>query len=263
MTLGYALPASGGELTVDTADVPEKSDALLGFPADVDVAVNPDFTFARNDYYVCLAHAQSPIHARVNELVSSMYGAKGLGTATSAQAATCPEQVTLAACGRGDRVFGTLTLGMDSDAGLLADSLYRPQVDELRAQGRRLCEVTRLVINTEARSAEVMATLFNVAFVLAKGRHDRTDLVAEVHPRHAGFYQRTMGYRVAGPVRTCERVDAPAVLMHLCLNFAEKQIRQLAGKLAGGDRSLYRLFLPHPEQETLVRQLLMPAAAVA
>jgi hypothetical protein len=123
--------------------------------------------------------------------------------------------------------------------------------------------VTRLVIDTEARSAEVMATIFNVAFVLAKGLHARTDLVAEVHPRHAGFYQRTMGYRVAGPVRTCERVNAPAVLMHLCLDFAEQQIRQFAGNFARGDRSLYRLFLSQAEQEALARQLLLPVAAVA
>lgn len=219
-------------------------------------ALNHSFTLDRNDYRVRLVGELGELRAEVNRLVSSLYGLRGLGTASTHCSQKQPEQVTIAAS-RGDDVFGTLTLGMDSKAGLLADSLYRPEIDALRAQGRRLCEVTRLALNSHMNCLEPMATLFNIAFVVASEMNARTDLLAEVHPRHVGFYRRTMGYRVAGPERICLRVGAPAVLMHLSLDFASTQIRQLAGSYIRKDRNLYRLFLPVAEQNTLLEKLTM------
>lgn len=230
--------------------------------ANDNVAVNPDFALVRSDYRVRLASEDSHLHARAGELVSSMYGSRGLMTDGTILAEKPPEQVTLAASS-GNRVFGTLTLGVDAGNGLLADTLYRPEIDRLRTRGRRLCEVTRLALDPQLSCPEVMATIFNVALVLARGVHHRTDLLAEVHPRHAGFYRRTLGYRIVGPQRTCERVSAPAVLMHLNLDFASHQIRQLAGTCNRRERSLYRLFLPPAEQETLFKNLTIPALAAA
>lgn len=230
--------------------------------ANVNVAVNPDFALVRSDYRVRLADEDSHLYARAGELVSSMYGSRGLMTDGTILAKKPSQQVTLAASS-GNRVFGTLTLGVDAGNGLLADELYRPEIDQLRTGGHRLCEVTRLALDPQLSCPEVMATIFNVALVLARGVHHRTDLLAEVHPRHAGFYRRTLGYRIVGPQRTCERVSAPAVLMHLCLDFATHQIRQLAGTCNRRERSLYRLFLPPAEQETLLKNLTIPALAAA
>jgi hypothetical protein len=207
---------------------------------------------------VRIANVESHLHTRAGKLVTSMYGSRGLMTEGPSHADREPEQVTLAVSS-GNRVFGTLTLGVDSDTGLLADSLYRREIDALRTRGGRLCEVTRLAMEPELSCPEVMATIFNVAFILAREVHTRTDLLVEVHPRHAPFYRRTMGYQVAGPVRMCQRVSAPAVLMHLCLDFARKQIRRLAGALQG--RSLYRLFLPPAEQKVLLKKLTAPGPA--
>jgi len=229
---------------------------------NANLVVNPDFALVRSDYRVRLAGETSPLHARAHNLVASMYGSRGLVATAPSRPGREAEQVTLAASA-GHRVFGTLTLGMDSDTGLLADSLYRPEIDELRRRGRRLCEVTRLAFDPELSCQEVMATVFNVAFVLAREVHTRTDLLAEVHPRHAKFYRRTMGYRIAGPVRTCQRVRAPAVLLHLCLDFARSQIRQFGGTRIQGERSLYRLFLPAVEQEVLLKKLIVPDTAGA
>lgn len=218
------------------------------------LTLNPNFTLDRSDYRVRLVGSQGRLRTEVNRLVASLYGLRGLSTVCSGHSDLRPAQVTIAAS-RGDDVFGTLTIGMDSDDGLLADSLYRSEIDALRQQGRRLCEVTRLALNSQLSCLEPMATLFHVAFVLARGVHARTDLLAEVHPRHVGFYRRTMGYRVVGPERTCLRVGAPAVLMHLCLDFAGDQIRQLAGSCIGQDRNLYRMFLSLDEQETVLQKL--------
>lgn len=241
-------------------------DSYSGTDQNSDLTLNPDFALVRNDYSVQLANEGHPLHAEASNLVTSMYDSRGLGTAQPSHAVGPPEnwrreQVTLAAS-RGPQVLGTLTLGVDSGNGLLADSLYRPEIKPLRQQGHLLCEVTRLAFDPAVRNREVMATLFHVAFVLASVVHERTDLFAEVHPRHAGFYQHTMGYQIAGPERICPRVGAPAVLMHLPLDFARRQIHQLAGTCTQQDRNLYRLFLPSVEQELMLKNLVVPDSAI-
>ncbi len=220
------------------------------------LTLNHNFSLDRSDYRVRLVGEQGHLRSEVNRLVTNLYGLRGLGTVSPIRSERQPGQITIAAS-RGENVFGTLTIGMDSDGGLLADSLYGEEIDALRKQGRRLCEVTRLALGSHLSCLEPMATLFNVAFLLASNVHARTDLLAEVHPRHVGFYRRTMGYRVVGPERICLRVGAPAVLMHLCLNFAGSQIRELAGSCFGQDRNLYRLFLSVAEQDALLEKLIV------
>jgi hypothetical protein len=219
--------------------------------------LNPAFAFTRSGYHVRLAHGTACLQKQVSQLVENMYGARGLQIQPGTPQARRSGQTTLAACA-GDHVFGTLTLGIDSPSGLLADTLYRNEIDGIRRNGGRVCEVTRLAVDSAFGSHEVLATIFNIAFILARHVHEMTDLIAEVHPRHAGFYRRLMGYRIVGPQRTCPRVGAPAVLMHLCLNYADKQIRRLAGNPDAGERSLYRLFLPPTEQNTVLHALLQP-----
>lgn len=224
--------------------------------------LNPEFAFTRSGYHIRLAHGTACLQKQVSQLIENMYGARGLQIQPGAAQAPRAGQTTLAACA-GDHVFGTLTLGIDSPSGLLADTLYRDEIDDIRRNGGRICEVTRLAVESAFGSHEVLATIFNIAFILARHVHEMTDLIAEVHPRHAGFYRRLMGYRIVGPERTCPRVGAPAVLMHLCLDYADQQIRRLAGNPDADERSLYRLFLPQSEQNAVLRTLMqsMPAAA--
>jgi len=224
--------------------------------------INPDFALVRSAYHIRVANQANCLQTQVSKLIGNMYGSRGLDTAQPCNLSNDSEQTTLAAC-TGDRVFGTLTLRVDSGNGLLADTLYRSQIDEVRATGRHVCEFTRLAMDPEMSTPDVMASIFCVAFVLARQVHHRTDVFAEVHPRHVRFYQRHLGYKVAGPVRTCPRVNAPAVLMHLCLDYAEGQIRQLAGKSEATERSLYKLFLPLQEQAGLLDELITPSAAAA
>lgn len=235
-------------------------DHYSGIGREHSLAPNPDFCLDRGDYRVRLAGEKGLLRSKVNRLVASLYGSRGLSMANSFCADGHAQQVTIVAS-RGRNVFGTLTLRMDSDAGLLADSLYREEIDDFRSRGYRLCEVTRLACDAEFNCPEVMATLFNVAFVLASDVYGCTDLVAEVHPRHIGYYRRTMGYQVAGPERMCLRVGAPAVLMRLSLDYAWSQICTVAGTCNRQDRNLYRLFLPLAEQRGLLEKLTTPASA--
>jgi len=229
------------------------------------LTLNPDFVLHRGDYRVQLAGEDNGLQESADRLVASVYGSRGLKVAGFPPAPHSGHgnaaQETLVAS-RGQHVIGTLTVTVDAGTGLHAEAFYERQLSEMRLRGCRLCEVTRLAIHPDVQGHEVMATLFNVAFLVASEVYGRTDLVAEVHPRHAAFYRRAMGYRVAGPRHFCARVLAPAVLMHLQLAYARNQILKLAGTEGRGGHGLYRLFLPPAEQQGLLRKLALPTARV-
>lgn len=108
---------------------------------------------------------------------------------------------------------GTMTLRPDGPDGLQADSCFARELNEARQVGCRLGEVTSLALESEADSKAVLASLFYVGHWIFRFHHGVTDVVIEVNPRHAPFYQRALGFAVASGERICERVGAPGVLL--------------------------------------------------
>ena len=81
-------------------------------------------------------------------------------------------------------------------------------------------------------------------------------MIIEVHPRHAGFYKRMLGFTEIGGEKACPRVnDAPAVLLHLDMRHVDEQIALLGGTGAGRGRSLYAYFLSREEQDEILASL--------
>lgn len=227
--------------------------------------VNSQNSIEYNGQRVILVAHASELQAQVSRLVRERYIAFGLtppaDEATEWRGVT--NQITLAVC-RDGRVVGTLTLGIDTGGGLLADELYRPQIDERRTQGHSVGELTRLALEPGPRSTEVLALLVEVALLLAREVHGRRDIYIEVHPRHAAFYRRTMGFNIAGPEQICPRVNAPAVLLQLCLEFYAKQIDRLAGgRVRPSARCLYTMFMPRSEYGNVLQTLVIPESCAA
>ena len=218
-------------------------------------AIDPEFVVTREGYHVRFAHGIDQLRNKVSLLVERMYSWRGLHTHHPIMQDDRPGQTTLVACS-GDHLFGTLTVGVDAGQGLLADELYRPQIDAIREEGGRVCELTRLAMDPSFNSPNVMGTVFHLAFIVARLMHGMTDTFVEVHPRHAGFYRRMLGCRVVGPERICPRVGAPAVLLHLSLDHVEGQIQRLGGNRGSESRSLYRQFFSPAEQDRLLQRML-------
>jgi hypothetical protein len=133
-------------------------------------------------------------------------------------------------------------LGLDGPAGLMADSIYKKEIDMLRAQGSSVCELTKLAIDDEYVDAKhIVAVLFHLCKIYGQNIHKATDFVIEINPRHASFYKKLLGFQEFGSEKLCPRVNAPAVLLRLQLNYAEEQITRYGGmqKSATGVRSLY------------------------
>jgi len=151
-----------------------------------------------------------------NTLVRRMYSWRGYDTTSISARMNDPDRVTLAAW-QFDEVVATLTLGRDSKQGLAADTLYSAEIDRLRRPDRVVCEVTKLAVDPDFSSKELLISLFRFAHQYARDYFAASDAVIEVNPRHARYYQRWLGFQQLGKLRHCPRVDAPAVLLHQTL----------------------------------------------
>jgi hypothetical protein len=185
-----------------------------------------------------------------------MYSWRGYTTAATPVAHTA-NKICLSVFSA-EQAIGTLTLGVDSPEGMSAMEMYKPEVDQLRAQGRVLCEMTKLAVDQCVRSRKVLASLFHIAYINARHLNGCTDILIEVNPRHVAFYERMLGFRQFGTERMCTRVNAPAVLLRLETDYVEIQVRKFGGLLetAKGEKSLYPYFFT-PTEETGIAQRLL------
>lgn len=96
----------------------------------------------------------------------------------------------------GQVLVTTLTAFVDSpQTKLPLDRVYRPQLDNLREQGRHLMEVGLFADRRDgiARSAPALFQLMRYAYYFGL-QSQVTDFVIGVHPRHARFYIRSFGF---------------------------------------------------------------------
>src|SRR4051812_13207880 len=183
-------------------------------------------------------------YANTNSLVKEMYSRKGYTTDGVINLPRRESTITLDAHDA-EQVMGTLTVRLDTrESGLLADALYSNEINALRQTGRKLCEVSKLAVDPRFGSKELMASLFQLAYLYAYVIHRVHDAFIEVNPRHAGFYKRMLGFTEIGELRTCPRVNAPAVLLHLDLDYMSDQIAEHSGSShCTSEKSLYPYFL--------------------
>ena len=188
-------------------------------------------------------------------LVQQMYSWRGY--TTSANLHHSPNRFTLLAF-HDDENIGTVTLGLDSEAGLSVDEMYQDKVDELRTINRKVCEITRLAVDQSVRSKRVLASLFHLCFIYGRNIHGGTDFVIEVNPRHVLFYKKMLGFEQFGEEKICPRVNAPAVLLRLELDHAERKITEFGGQMetSTAEKSLYPFFFSKKDELGITGRLL-------
>lgn len=167
-------------------------------------------------------------------LVESRYAWRGYSLQPGG--AATPPGVTLVALQTG-ATLGTVTLRLDGPAGLAADEGYGATIDAARARGRRVCELTRLAIDSAADWRTTLGALFGFAYLVGRVLHDVTDVFVEVNPRHERFYRQMFGFVGAAGRQICPRVQAPAVLLRL-------ELERLEARLVGLELASRGLFGP-------------------
>ena len=188
-------------------------------------------------------------------LINKRYSWRGYGTARALNDE--PNSITLMADLKG-HIIGTLTIGLDSGAGLLVDQLYQDEIDRLRHEHRIVCEFTKLAVDQASHSKRVLAALFHLAFIYANRIHGATDLVIEINPRHAVFYRRMLGFTQLGEERMCPRVNAPALLLHLTCEYVAEQTKRYGGAMRDLPNvcSLYPYALSASDETGITQRLL-------
>jgi len=187
-------------------------------------------------------------------LINKMYAWRGY--AGTHKLTDDPNRVTLTASSKGD-VIGTLTLGLDSPIGIMADEIFKEEIDSYRSQGARVCEITKLAFDNGGNK-EQMASLFHLSVIHARDLHMCTHIFIEINPRHRRFYQHMLGFKQLGELKTNPRVDAPAYLLVVDLAFVTEQIQQYGGMgmaASNAMRSFYPLFYSAREERGIIQRL--------
>jgi hypothetical protein len=191
--------------------------------------------------------------SRANMLLNRMYSWRGYGA--NHKLPSDPNCVTFAATSQDD-VIGTLTLTVDSAAGLAADRTFKDEIERFRtAPGARLCELTKFAFDTSSPARPRLAALFHIIFIYGSMHYDCTDLFIEVNPRHRRFYEIMLGFTCVGPAKTNVSVNAPALLMWLNVGAIRQYIDKYAGNGREAGRSLYAHFFSPGEEEGIYGRL--------
>lgn len=240
--------------------LPEETDNLRHMAASRELAAVAEappeegFVLAQKDFRIRLADTESGRNS-ASLLINKMYSWRGYGD--KHQVKDGPSRITLTAWNK-ERVVGTVTLSIDSDEGLLADEIFKPEIDAHRRRGAVVCELTKLAFDPEVRSKFVMASLFHILFIYGRRIHGCTDVFIEVNPRHRRFYESMLGFKRQCETRVNPRVNAPAHLLWLSIDYVEQQIMLYGGTSDNAEvtRSLYPYFFSPREEDGIYGRLI-------
>lgn len=158
----------------------------------------------------------------------------------------------------GPTLTGTITLGVDTPAGLAVDGLFKAEIDEYRkVPGSKICELTRFASEKcdKRDSNSLLACLFHAVFLYGMDSYEGTDLFIEVNPRHRRFYEAMLGFKPIGELRMNPTVDAPSQLMWINVSQIAAQIQAFRSGKATCKHSLYSYFLSEAEETRIKSRL--------
>jgi len=241
--------------------LPHDSDAIISFESPYrlrDLCIGePDSELVRDHpidqqlFHIRMASSEGQREA-ASLLIKKRYSWRGYSA--DMPVINEPNRITLIA-ETANKIVGTMTLCLDGNS-LPADENFGDELNELRAQGRKLSEPSRLAIDDNV-PPRVFASLIHICYIYAAHIHGFTDWVVEVNPRHAGFYKRMLGCGQIAEERVCTRVDAPAVLLRVKLEYMAEQIGKFGGLMEqpGNERSFYPYFFSEQDECDITERL--------
>jgi hypothetical protein len=126
----------------------------------------------------------------------------------------------------GSEVIATVTVVPDTPVGLPMDEIYSEELQPLRAQNRKLAEVTMLADRRREirRALPMLLLLMKHVFDYATLVLGANDLCITINPRHERYYGRSLLFRHLGPLRTYPSVrENPALAKRLDLDRARDE----------------------------------------
>ncbi|WP_272699608.1 N-acyl amino acid synthase FeeM domain-containing protein [Desulfovibrio sp. Fe33] len=138
-------------------------------------------------------------------------------------------------------VISTMSFYIDSEAfGLPMDSLYKQEIDALRAQGRKVAEIGALATPRRRRWSNLVVylskALFNYAHLTGVD-----DMCIMVNPKHVRFYKDIFLFQDFGEERWYKGVNAPAVALRISFRDYNDAMFEAYGQ-SDFDTNLYGFF---------------------
>ena len=112
----------------------------------------------------------------------------------------CPEMSTFVGIADGE-VVGVMSIVPDSpDLGLPSDHVFGDELDGMRAEGRRVAEVTNLAIGSGHRKSDLFFQLTKACFAQTANWHHDNAFIA-ICPRHTPFFRDVLQFKPCGMPR--------------------------------------------------------------
>jgi hypothetical protein len=152
------------------------------------------------------------------------------------------------------RLTGSVTVMPDSRLGLPTDRIFPEPLADLRKAGRRLSEISSLVVTEEPGGIppELAMHLYRLAHLASLHLLKSTDIVASVMDRHRDFYSRFLLFdEVSEAPRLSPKTGQQVAYARLNLETMKERYEQRYAR-AMGRRNLYRWFFQNEDEPDMV-----------
>jgi len=149
---------------------------------------------------------------------------------------------------------GSVTVMPDSRLGLPTDRIFPEPLADLRNAGRRLSEISSLVVTEEPGGIppELAMHLYRLAHLASLHLLKSTDIVASVMDRHRDFYSRFLLFdEVSETPRLSPKTGQQVCYARLNLETMKERYEQRYAR-ATGRRNLYRWFFQNEDEPDMV-----------
>jgi hypothetical protein len=152
------------------------------------------------------------------------------------------------------KLAGSVTVMPDSRLGLPTDRIFPEPLADLRKAGRRLSEISSLVVTEEPGGIppELAMHLYRLAHLASLHLLERTDIVASVMAHHREFYSRFLLFDDASEApRLSPKTGQQVSYVRLNLETMKERYEQRYAR-AKGRRNLYRWFFQNEDEPAIV-----------
>lgn len=182
-------------------------------------------------------------------LVHVAYAYLGIESVRKAELRITPQhllpEATVLVAYDGEQPVGTMTVTVDSPAGLPLDGDYPAELDQLRAAGRKLVDYGSLSVVHRCRHTGVPALLAMAANCVALA-HGGDHLVIGVHPRAAAYYHAVYAFAVTGEPQQHQKLAAPVCGLEVRMDRSIEHLTRTAARPSAAGMPTWRHFVDCP-----------------
>lgn len=158
----------------------------------------------------------------------------------------------------GRQPIGTVSVIPDSQLGLPSDIIFPENVQKLRNEEKRLCEVSALVVDEKVSggSLELLMHFFRLTYITSYCILQCTDVVCTFMAHHAMFYERVLLFDSVSPeVKMSPRTGQPVMFGWINLKTMKAHYKERY-EYVYGRRNLYKWFFENDEEDRMCAWIL-------